>query len=213
MSFKKHMQKVYKLLEHTGEETLTYEDTITYIKSKHPNLKFYDWNYKMYGKGIRFYYKKANGHDWYITLSMKDVFIFTYDTSLTHGSAELRSITKENIDTIINHASFYLEKQDKKAKKVLKKKSLSDIGRVGQIKKILKEYHPNLTFEVTRYKAYRFSNINKGFIYEISNTRVADRKLRDNDELMKPIYEWLVTMANVKPMPKVGLIKSSVGVL
>ncbi len=210
MSFKKHMTKINDLLsKNTDTKQLKAKDAKDYIQSKYPRLTCDDWSRYNNITRYRFSYERVKGGRWNIELQENAYgrFTLSFDTSLNYGESDLALITKESISTVIDHAITYLDKMEAKVNKAKKKENFVKLGRVGQIKKILKEYHPDLTFE-ENYGTYNFSNIHDGFHYTIPSSRVADREYRDDDEKMKPIYEWLATMATVKKRPKNDLINN-----
>jgi hypothetical protein len=215
MSFKKHMQKLPVMLaDNTDTNKMTDIKEITsFIKNSYPKLEFNDWTYNS-RVSYRFYYQRANGYSWYIRLCSDSYgrgAELTYEESLNGGTITLHSKTKENIKTIIDHAIVFLTKMDAKKNKTIKKDNMKKLGKAGQIKKKIKELHPNLTFERTKWNAYRFSNIHEGFIFQIPDSRVADREYRDDLDKMQPLFDWLVSMADVKPMPSNGLLKANKG--
>jgi hypothetical protein len=208
------MDKLPRILaDNKDTDELTQDEMFEYIKNAYPNLSFHDWTYGT-TKHYRFGYVRPSGYNWYIQLESNNYgtkYVITANRSLTGGSITLHLKTRENVRTVIDHAIAYLSKDAAKKNKKIKKANMAKLGKAGQIKKKLKEISPNLTFEATKYGSYRFSNIHNGFLFTIAKTRVADREYRDDLEKMKPLFEWLGTMADVKPMPKNGLIKYNKG--
>lgn len=215
MSFTQHMKKIPKLLRNTSDSTVVNDmhDMSAFIRDTYPKLSYQDWSYNTRLQ-IRFSYTRPKGRKWTIRLISSDngkTYKIDADSSLTTGSLSCDHCSKEVVRVIIDHAIEYLVKDGNKKSKAIKKTNMVKLSKAGQIKRKLKEISPNLTFEATKYGTYRFSNIYNGFLFVIKDTRVDDRVYRDDLEKMKPLFEWMGAMAEVKPMPKNGLIKCNKG--
>lgn len=215
MSFTQHMKKISVLLHNAGNSEVVndIQDMSAFIRDTYPKLSYQDWSYQRRLQ-IRFSYARPKGRRWTIRLISIDngkTYKIEADSSLTTGSLSCDHCSKEVVRIIIDHAIEYLVKDGDKKNKAIKKTNMVKLGKAGQIKRKLKEISPSLTFEATKYGTYRFSNIHNGFLFVIKNTRVDDRVYRDDLEKMKPLFEWMGAMAEVKPMPKNGLIKYNKG--
>lgn len=216
MSFKKHMQKLPAMLaDNTDTNIITgIEEMKSFIQGNYPKLEFNDWSWNN-RTTYRFYYKRPNGNSWYVKLTSSNHgrrYELDYESSLNGGTVvTLHSKTKADIKTVIDHAIVFLTKMDAKKNKTIKKDNMKKLSKAGQIKKKVRELHPNLTFERTTWNTYLFSNVHQGFTFQIPDTRVADREYRDDLDKMQPLFDWLVSMADVKPMPSNGLLKANKG--